>query len=224
MRKKESDRYKLPIPYKKRDVRELANGLSLLEEESERERIEFYRDAIDERGVCHIPVIVHSEEELYSPYGGKRSLGPGLFEHVDRFAENFPLDAVVALDFYLPESLLQDEKEIARLYKEGRLYEYQQLDVAKRRSHRSILALTFGGILFILLFSLLSAFKESLAITPGLVLLFLIGGELLSNAEWVLLWEAFDKFFFGENARKKKRLRVGQLALASLSFHPLSKE
>lgn len=210
------------VVYRARDFRSLPLELELLEEEGNKERREFLESSLDKDGVYHLRVELHDEESIFSVYNGEHALNPDLYSYIAEMAENFPLDSLLALDFYLPEDLMPLAPRIERLYRQGRLFDYQRLDTERKKSHRAIVALTLSGSFFVIAFSLVSAFGNSLS-EKGLVLtlVFLILGELLSNAEWVLLWEAFDKLFFGESNRKIARLRKGQLATAKCSFHPL---
>lgn len=173
----------------------------------------------DENGVYHIDVCLNSNEEAFSALSNGKKLNPEAFEYIEETAKEFPLDAPLSVDFVLSKELYGRKEEIKSLYQKHYLYRFDEIGSEKKRSRLAIVAMAFGGILFLLAFAIVSAFSNHLqSENAWLHFAFLVATELLSTAEWVLFWEAFDKLFFDSNERKAERLFVGRLAASNLSF------
>lgn len=210
---------------KKNDFKALRDKIDSVRLDASLEREKLLLSKKDENGVFHVSVSLLEEETCFDPYSNKKELNGDVFEYIERVVSEFPPDASLSIDFEVGPSLKERKVEIASLYRNHYLFAFDELGLKKKRSHMAIFVMTQVGILFLLAFAIVSAFSNHLGSKePGINFLFLIATELLSTAEWVLFWEAFDKIFFDSTERKKERFLMGRLASADLAFKDIDGE
>lgn len=210
---------------KKNDFKVLRDKIDSVRLDASLEREKLLLSKKDENGVFHVSVSLLGEETCFDPYSNKKELNGDVFEYIERVVSEFPPDTSLSIDFEVTPSLKDRKGEIASLYRNHYLFAFDELGLKKKRSHMAIFVMTQVGILFLLAFAIVSAFSNHLGSKePGINFLFLIATELLSTAEWVLFWEAFDKIFFDSTERKKERFLMGRLASADLTFEDIDGE
>lgn len=210
---------------KKNDFKALKDKIDSIRLDASLEREKLILSKKDENDVYHVFVSLDSEETCFDPYSDKKELNNDVFDYIERMVLEFPPDASLSIDFKTSKSLSDRKGEIESLYRNHYLFAFDELGLKKKRSHIAILAMTQVGILFLLAFAIVSAFSNHLdSKDPGINFLFLIATELLSTAEWVLFWEAFDKIFFDSTERKKERFLMGRLASANITFKEINEE
>lgn len=210
---------------KKNDFKALKDKIDSIRLDASLEREKLILSKKDENDVYHVSVSLNSEETCFDPYSDKKELNNDVFDYIERMVLEFPPDASLSIDFKTSKGLSDRKGEIESLYRNHYLFAFDELGLKKKRSHIAILIMTQVGILFLLAFAIVSAFSNRLdSKDPGINFLFLIATELLSTAEWVLFWEAFDKIFFDSTERKKERFLMGRLASANITFKEINEE
>ncbi len=210
---------------RRKDFKALGEKIESIRLDASLEREKALLSKKDENGVFHVTVFLASEDACFDAYSNKQELNGEVFNYIERVVSEFPPDAPLSIDFELGNSLKERQIEIASLYRNHYLFSFDSLGAKKKSSHIAVFIMTQVGILFLLAFAIVSAFSNQLGSKdPGLNFLFLIATELLSTAEWVLFWEAFDKIFFDSAERKKERFLTGRLASAKITFKDIDGE
>ena len=210
---------------RRKDFKALGEKIESIRLDASLERENALLSKKDENGVFHVTVFLTSEDACFDAYSNKKELNGEVFNYIERIVSEFPPDAPLSIDFNLASSLKERQAEIESLYRNHYLFAFDALGVKKKRSHIAILIMTEVGILFLFAFAIVSAFSNHLdSKDPAINFLFLIATELLSTAEWVLFWEAFDKIFFDSAERKKERFLMGKLASAKIAFKNIDGE
>ena len=210
---------------KKNDFKALREKIDSIRLDASLEREKLILSKKDENDVYHVAVALHSEVTCFDPYSNKKELNNDVFDYIERMVSEFPPDASLSIDFKTSKDLSERKGEIESLYRNHYLFAFDALGLKKKRSHIAILIMTQVGILFLLAFAIVSAISNRLEPKdPGINFLFLIATELLSTAEWVLFWEAFDKIFFDSTERKRERFLMGRLASANITFKEIDEE
>ncbi len=175
----------------------------------------------------HIRVDLRHSKQIFEPFSSHRSLNPEIFAYVQSLAQYTSLAHHLTIEFHLAHPEAELEKRIMTEFVGNYSFDFDQKQRIVKRENRLIWIFLGIGIVILGLYGLLSSFQIGAVNNPPASGGFSVGGQILSIASWVFIWEAFDRILFDRPEERRAALRAGQLAKADVKFvydPPVSKK
>lgn len=197
---------------KKKDFLERYSKLSRMKEDWVKT---YSASLIQKDGRAHLLVDL-TKGEVMSPYSDGRMISPDLMDYIEKEASFIQLEEPLSIDFKVQDKDAETNRTIARQVQEQFLFKFCLTKKKRFKVLKDTFFFLIVGILFCLVYIILSVFASRAEGNTRLYLTIL--SEVIDIVYWVFIWEATDKFFFERRGVQEELFRFTQLASAEINF------
>lgn len=201
---------------KKKDLLERFSRLSYSKNDWIQERKD---KMMEEDGRAHVRIDLSSTDAI-NPFSGGTRLDQAVFDYVENEAMYTDVDELLSIDFIVKEKNEEYDRMLAKEVKNHYLFKFAETKEKKREVLRKSFGLLGAGILFVILYIIMSFLSNSIdtSISTNGRMWLSIFSEVVDIIYWVFIWEAVDKFFFEQREVQKELLRLTQLATSDINI------
>lgn len=201
---------------KKKDLLERFSRLSYSKNDWIQERKD---KMMEEDGRAHVRIDLSSTDAI-NPFSGGTRLDQAVFDYVENEAMYTDVDELLSIDFIVKEKNEEYDRMLAKEVKNHYLFKFAETKEKKREVLRKSFGLLGAGILFVILYIIMSFLSNSIdtSISTNGRMWLSIFSEVVDIIYWVFIWEAVDKFFFEQREVQRELLRLTQLATSDINI------
>lgn len=178
---------------------------------------EYTQSLMQEDGRAHLRVDLRNAE-IFSPYSENNKISPDLFEYIDDQVQFLSSDENLSIDFIVDEGSDDIKETLSKQIKQQYLFKFDEAKRNKMDALRKSLHFLLVGVLFCIVYIIVSVFANLESVSSNAKLWLQITGEVIDIIYWVFIWEATDKFFFERREVQRRLLRLTQLCTADINF------
>lgn len=172
---------------------------------------------VEDDGLVHLKVDLRNAE-VFNPYSQGKRIHSDIFEYIENEAIHIDPIEPLAIDLIVDEKDSEFKGLVAKEIKNHYLFKFSEAKANKKKVVGKSIGLLVIGILFLILYILLSVFASKAEEEGNGNLWLSISSEVISIVYWVFIWEATDKFFFERFEVQTQMLRLTQLVSAQVNF------